>query len=387
MVTLNSADSVLKSFYLDAVTETLNTKINPFLAKIEKTSENVTGKEVRKVLSCGFNNGICAGSETGDLPTANGNQYNQIVVPLKNFYGTIEISDKAIRASANSDGAFVNLLNDEMRTLINTAKYNFGRMLYGDGSGVLSTATSVNTKDENSFYVDNPQNFVVGMLVDVLHSGNKREKNVKVISVDVEDKSIIFASNTDLTAFSNVYFMLPGATLGGYELGGLTAIIEGDELYGLERSVPGMEAYCNKEADGPYDETIQKAIDTIEGTSGYRPNIIICSSDVRRAMMLHHRDYGVKLPTMKLEDGSTAIDYYGIPVIVDRFCPEKTMYLLNTDFFKLHQLCDWQWLETEDGKILKQTPGKPVYTATLVKYAELVCDNPSAQGMLYFSEM
>jgi hypothetical protein len=63
------------------------------------------------------------------------------------------------------------------------------------------------------------------------------------------------------------------------------------------------------------------------------------------------------------------------------------MYLLNTDFFKLHQLCDWQWLETEDGKILKQTPGKPVYTATLVKYAELVCDNPSAQGMLYFSEM
>ena len=387
MVTLNSADSVLKSFYLDAVTETLNTKINPFLAKIEKTSENVTGKEVRKVLSCGFNNGIGAGSETGNLPTANGNQYHQIVVPLKNFYGTIEISDKAIRASANSDGAFVNLLNDEMRTLINTAKYNFGRMLYGDGSGILSTVTSVNTSEENSFYVDNPQNFVAGMLVDAIRPGQDRVKSVKVKIVNVDEKYVIFDSRADFGTTDNMYFVLPGTLMEGHELCGLTAIIEGDMLYGLDRDIPGMKAYCNKEAEHPYDEIIQKAIDTIEGVSGCRPNMIICSADVRRAIMLHQRDYGVKLPTMKLEDGSTVLDYYGIPVIVDRFCPEKTMYLLNTDFFKLHQLCDWQWLETEDGKILKQTPGKPVYTATLVKYAELVCDNPSAQGMLYFDAM
>ena len=62
--------------------------------------------------------------------------------------------------------------------------------------------------------------------------------------------------------------------------------------------------------------------------------------------------------------------------------PDDTMYLLNTNHFKIHQLCDWQWLEGEDGKILKQVPGKPVYTATLVKYAELMCENPSAQGAL-----
>ena len=58
------------------------------------------------------------------------------------------------------------------------------------------------------------------------------------------------------------------------------------------------------------------------------------------------------------------------------------MYLLNTDDFRLHQLCDWQWLEGEDGKILKQIPGKPVYTATLVKYAELMCERPYGQGVL-----
>ena len=88
------------------------------------------------------------------------------------------------------------------------------------------------------------------------------------------------------------------------------------------------------------------------------------------------------MPTMECAGGFKAVSFNGIPVIADRFCPEGTMYLLNTDDFKVHQLCDWKWLEGEDGKILKQVPGKPVYTATLVKYAELMCEKPNGQGML-----
>ena len=75
-------------------------------------------------------------------------------------------------------------------------------------------------------------------------------------------------------------------------------------------------------------------------------------------------------------------DDTGIPVVVDRFCPKGRMYFLNTNDFKLHQLCDWQWLADDDGKVLKQVPGKPVYSATLVKYADLMCSRPCGQGML-----
>ena len=39
-------------------------------------------------------------------------------------------------------------------------------------------------------------------------------------------------------------------------------------------------------------------------------------------------------------------------------------------------------LEDEDGKILKQVPGKAAYSATLVKYAELICKKPCAQGVI-----
>ena len=76
------------------------------------------------------------------------------------------------------------------------------------------------------------------------------------------------------------------------------------------------------------------------------------------------------------------MSYNGIPIVADRFCPKGTMYLLNTNDFTLHQLCDWQWLTGDDGKVLKQVPGKPVYTATLVKYADMICSRPNGQGII-----
>ena len=76
------------------------------------------------------------------------------------------------------------------------------------------------------------------------------------------------------------------------------------------------------------------------------------------------------------------MSYNGIPVVSDRFIADDTMYLLNTKDFTLHQLCDWQWLEGEDGRIIRQTTGYPVYTATLVKYADLICDRPAGQAKL-----
>ena len=119
---MQSAQDLLKSYYLDAVTETLDKKINPFLAKIQKSTNDVYGKEIRKSVRFGMNGGISAGTETGDLPISSCGKGVQFVATLKNLYGQIEISDKALRASKHSDGAFVNLLNDQMQSLIESAK-------------------------------------------------------------------------------------------------------------------------------------------------------------------------------------------------------------------------------------------------------------------------
>ena len=71
-----------------------------------------------------------------------------------------------------------------------------------------------------------------------------------------------------------------------------------------------------------------------------------------------------------------------MPVVADKYCGDDELYLVNTADFCLAQLCDWAWLEDEDGKILKQVPGKAAYSATLVKYAELICKKPCGQAKI-----
>ena len=126
MVTTATADNALKSYYLGVVSDQLNFAVNPLLARIRQTTSDVWGKDVRKLVRVGVNGGVGAGTEDGELPSAGGNRYAQFVATLKNLYGTIEISDKAIRASANNEGAFVSLLNDEMDGLVKSSAFHHG---------------------------------------------------------------------------------------------------------------------------------------------------------------------------------------------------------------------------------------------------------------------
>ena len=58
MITVETADNALKSFYLDAVTEALDLKANPLLAQIQRSTADVVGKDVKKLVKYGVNGGI-----------------------------------------------------------------------------------------------------------------------------------------------------------------------------------------------------------------------------------------------------------------------------------------------------------------------------------------
>ena len=83
MVTMTSADKALKSLYLGVVAEQLNTDVNPLLTAISQTTTDVWGKEIRRVVKYGVIGGVGAGDEDGSLPSAAGNNYEQIISTLK----------------------------------------------------------------------------------------------------------------------------------------------------------------------------------------------------------------------------------------------------------------------------------------------------------------
>lgn len=381
MVTMQSADNALKTLYLGVVTDQLNTGINPLLAAIKKTSTDVWGKEIRRVACYGVNGGVGAGTESGDLPAAGGNNYEQFVLTLKNLYGTVEISDKAVRASENNAGAFVNLLNAEMEGLVKASSFNFGRMLFGDGTGTLCTVSAVSN---GSVTVDTVKNVIEGMTVDFRDNSGVISgfTGIRITAVDRANKKITFSKTITSSVTSGCIITVQGSY--NNEITGLSAIFKNSgTLYGLDRSTHKWMVPYMKGSVGTISEAeIQTAIDYLEETADSKVNLIVCSSGVKRALaaVLAARCYTPE--TTVLKGGYKAMLYNGIPIVSDRFCPAGTMYLLNTDDFVLHQLCDWQFLEGEDGKILKQVAGKPVYTATLVKYADLLCLKPIGQAML-----
>lgn len=385
MVTLETADNALKTVYLGVVSNQLNVNVNPLLSKIKQSSADVWGKEIRKLAPFGINGGIGSGTELGALPTASQNQYVQFVLTLKNLYGSIEISDKAIRASEHNSGAFVNLLNAEMEGLVKASAFNLGRMLYGDSTGFLADVVS-HTANTNTITVGNTKNIIEGMLLNVYSTTSAAIINatteMKVTYVDRVNNIVYLASNYATALTSDHKLVLQGSL--NNELTGLGSIFKTTgSLYGVSKTdYKWMVPFIKSSAGAISESMIQEALDFLEETNGSQIDMITCSSDVRRAYQSYMGAYRRNIDVMELAGGFKAITYNGIPVVSDRFVQSGEMYLLNTKDFVLHQLCDWQWLEGDNGKVIKQKEGYPSYSATLVKYADLICDRPCGQAKI-----
>ncbi len=384
MVTLETAEKALKSVYLNVVADQLNVGVNPLLAKIEQTSADVWGKEIIKLVPYGLNGGIGAGTETGSLPTPAPNNYDRFKLELKNLYGTIELSDKAIRASQSNTGAFVNLLNAEMEGLLKASKFNLGRMLYGDGSGTLAKVAGAQTTASATIALDSVRNIMEGMVVDVISASGSAYSDftgVRVKSVDRVNKTITVETVATSKLAQGDSVTVQGSL--NNELTGLGAIFSDKDLYGLSRAGRSWLAPKTYSEVGAISSSkIQSAIDYVDEIAGSQIDFIVCSYDVRRKYLDHLALTRTNIDYMNLDGGFKALSYNGIPLIADRFVEEGDMYLLNSKDFKIHQLCDWRWLEGDNGKVIKQKAGSATYGATLVKYADMICDKPIGQVKL-----
>lgn len=317
------------------------------------------------------------------MPSPRSNRYYSVTLPLKNIYGTIEISDKAIRASADSSGAFVNLLNAEMEGLIADAKANFARMLYGDGSGYIASVKSKISK--NVIEVDAIKSFYAGMSVDIDTPDGAVSTVINKID-KVANTITVSGSFADVTFAGTEKVRVKGAT--DKEIMGLASIFDGEWLYGFKKAnEPYFKPHVlTVQTSALSEDDFLKVMDELEEEMDEKVNMILCSYKTKRRIVKLFESSRQLVNTTNIEAGCTGIYINEVPVCADKFCPDGRIYFVNTDDFVLNQLCDWTWLEDEGGKVLKQVAGKAAYTATLVKYAELICKRPCGQGMIKLTD-
>ncbi len=376
MVTLSSAENVLKDVYLGVIADQINTKTNPLFSKIKRSTRNIVGKEVRVVAPIGINGGIMAGSETSELPEGVDRPYLSFVAPLKNLYGRFEISDKAIRCSSTDVNSFVNLLQDGMDSLLKASIFNLSRMIYGDGTGALATISVATGKTVSiSDYVDA---VAPGMFVDIYNGETLVASNIMVKDVNKFSKVVALGTLPSGVTLETGYKLYAHNSKDN-EIVGLRGIVENSTLYGVNKAdYPIMNAmtYTGKTGDAFDEDFVQKIIDELE-MNGTSVNFINCSYELKRIYQRYLTLYKKNIEYTTLEDGMKVLTHFGTPIVPTSQLKADECYFLNTNDFAFYELGDWKWLEDESGRVLRQHQSKPAYSATLVKYTELVCQKPN----------
>ncbi len=389
MITISTAENALKNIYLDTVINDINKKTNPFLTMVEENTRIASGKNAKVNVRCG-QAAVGVGTETGDLPTGDSQKSVELSVPLKNLYGTFQISDKALKAASLDPNAFASLLGGEMQNLVSAAQNNLTNMLYGNGRKLLAVIGSDDfaTSSRHMLYVGKYiNNFKVGMELTILSNSDAyvADFNCDNLVTEVNVDAKVITLSDDLMETKADRFYIYDFNDDQTNMNGIDSIFF-QKIYGVNISDYPEIAPCNFRENSDElkvldEEAVLEFLDLYEEHCQSMPaDIILTHPRVKKSIFESLKSTRSNIATTELAGGFRGFTFNGIPLYSDVKCKAGNLYALNSKSFAMHQLCDWTWLSNEDGSILKQLPGKATYMATLVKYADLICDKPFLQG-------
>lgn len=387
MVNMTAVSNALKNFYVTPIRMDLNIKADAFASRILRTSDKITGyNKIVRAAQIGVNGGAGAGTETGSLPTAGENPYIQLESDTKNLYGTLEVSDKALKSIVEGYGSFINGFQQDMDTLVKTLQWNLARQVYGDGSGKLVTLAALTSagKKLTAATGSTTRHLLPGLRVD-LHSSDGAVTNAGVRIVDVDHDKKTVTLDTNVTTAAGAYLTIQGSA--DLELTGLGKIFEtisgtSQTLYGVNRSdYSWMRPYL-KNLGAISEIGIQTAINHLEDTYNVTVDHINCGNEAYEHYLTLMNQRRSINDVMVLEGGHKALKFNGMPLTRNKFLPVDVIDLYDVSLFTIDQIADWEWIEGETRQILHQVPGKAVYTASIAKYCDMMCALPGGIARL-----
>jgi len=128
---------------------------------------------------------------------------------------------------------------------------------------------------------------------------------------------------------------------------------------------------------------MQQMFDKVELKAGkdYGPDMIITTHAIRREYLDYMEARRRTVNTMTLDGGWTAIDYNGVPLMVDPDAIDGEMYFLTLKDLQLYRMSDYDFMD-RDGAILSRITGYDAYEAVLYRYAELGVNNRASHGVI-----
>ena len=372
-------EKALKENYLPVWRNGLSTDPTALLGKIKKVP--LKSNKIVATAPVGLSGGFGFGAEGLATPAAGGVKFERFETNAKDMYVNIAISAKAVRLTG-SGGAMANALDTEVKAAYETAKWNVGRSLFGNGSGILATSESVN--GGNTITVSDVKYMKEGLIVDIYATDatepQEKGKGVRIIAVDRTAKTITIAGpavtlDAGFITVQNSY---------NREITGLGAIFDDGvaKIYGVSKADNAYLKPTVIDANTDIDDSV--IWDAVENAETYK-NSKIDTILMGKAAYKHYIEYlrtnnvRVEAMTKDIVGGFKSLAYaFGnreIDVVYDQFIPDDEAWCVESGALELHTQ-EWDFADLQGGGIFNLMENSSVYRALLANYGDLICTNP-----------
>jgi hypothetical protein len=395
---LQSATDLFKIKYGKLSENTYNSA-NVLLGRVKK-QYNFVGRKMELAVPTSFAGGVGSGS----LPTANFSATEMAEITAKKMYSVIQIDRESVKASAQSEGAFVEMTKYAVQKGVESWMRNMSRALFNDGSGslgagdgatnvigagtsgspyevVIGAASWKEANWEEKDFVNFESELTQLEVIEVIPSLRK----IKLVGTSAGLAALVAAPGPVLT--TQKFYMQNSRLADPSGLKGVIGATSGSQ-YGItvQRRWQGTQLAAG--GSGLTTDLMNQQMLEIQRKCGKVPNLIITSFTQYRKLLNVLEDQKRYQLDPRSKDLVGKVSFSGVEfmssagpvgVFPERFCEDDTMYMLNDNFIELHHRPDFGWFD-DDGSVFLRTSGD-AYEARFGGYLEAYIV-PSFHGVI-----
>lgn len=328
--------------------------------------------------------------------------YVRFNISRVSHYGVARVTGEAMEAAVKSEGALVDLWDNETRGIATTEMVCLATYAFGSGDGTLGTTSSGTGTTVVTLAAGTNMNYFelnmhVGAvsaagLASTVRSGGAAK--ARIIGIDRKNRTLTFSAalNTLITDVVDGDLLVRA---GDAHNSGTARVITGLDALVVGGSSPGTLWGLNRNTDPlrlagqaiDYSGwSMEDAIVDASAQVGFHgvgsPKVLIANNIEVAAMkksmsakLVYNRPgssegkHGFSGIVIEGDDGP-------IEVVADPFCPRNRAYLLDLDKFVLWSLKAAPHLAKYDGLEFMRRPDEDAYETRFAFYGQMKCKNP-----------
>lgn len=380
MQNLITFEKALKENYLPVWRNQLGIEPSALMGKIKKIK--LKSNEIVATAPIGLSGGFGFGMEGQATPQAGGVRFERFKTNAKDMYVNVVISHKAVELTGTG-GAMANALDTEVKAAYETAKWNVSRALFGNGTGVLTTISALNSAG-NTISVASTKYLKEGIIIDIY--ANEGTTPVtggagrRIVSIDRANKTITVTG--DPQTYTAGFITIQNSY--NREITGLKAIFDDNikSIYGVNKKENNFICPIVQDAGNDLTESIiTKTLRRAKGEKNSNIDMLLCGDDAYDNYTDYLRTNNLRVEDMShtIQGGFKAIKFiFGnreVDIVNESFVPDDEIWGVETGCLELHTN-DWNFAQLQGGGIFNLMEDRSNYRALLANYGDLICTNP-----------